>query len=107
MTTGTTPPRRVRVTSPRASAGRPRRATVASEIDAQTRLGEVYMASLLRAQLRLAILVIATLALLVGTLPLLFSLVPRVSDVSMFGMPLPWLLLGFLVYPVLVALGWF
>lgn len=100
------PPRRVRVTSPRASGGRPRRVNVSSEIDAQTRLGEVYMSSLLRAQLRLAAMVVLTLVALVGGLPLAYWLVPSLEEVRLLGMPLAWVLLGFAVYPFLLAVGW-
>ncbi len=99
--------RRVRVTSPRSSAGRPRQVKVTSEIDAQTRLGEIYMASLLRAQLRLAILAIGTVGVLVAGLPFFFWLFPRLTQVHVLGMPLPWVLLAFAVYPFLVVVGWF
>lgn len=100
------PSRRVRVTSPRASAGRPRRVAVTSEIDAQTRIGGIYMASLLRAQLRLAGLVTVVVGVLVAGLPLFFWLFPGLTDVHVLGMPLPWVLLGFAVYPFFVAVGW-
>jgi hypothetical protein len=98
--------RRVRVTSPRTGGTRSRRPTGASEIDRQTRVGEVYMASLLRAQLRLALGVLGALGVLLGGLPLLFSVVPALVDVQVLGMPLPWVLLAFAVYPVLLGLGW-
>ena len=97
---------RVRVTSPRTGATRQRRVTGASEIDAQTGIGEVYMASLLRAQLRLAALVLVTLGLVLGGLPLLFLRFPGLVRVEVLGMPLPWVLLGFAVYPFLLLLGW-
>lgn len=100
------PPKRVRVTSPRTGAARLHRLTAASEIDAQTRLGEIYMSSLLRAQLRLATAVLLTVAVLVAGLPLLFRLVPELVEVHVLGMPLPWVLLGFAVYPFLVLLAW-
>jgi hypothetical protein len=102
----TEPSRRVRVTSPRTAATRQRRVTGASEIDAQTDLGEVYMSSLLRSQLRLALLVLATLGVLVGGLPLLFTFLPGLAGVHVLGMALPWVLLAFVVYPFLVLLGW-
>jgi len=66
----------------------------------------VYLRSLLRAQLRLALVVVALLAVLVGGLPLAFWLLPEVMDQEVLGMPLAWGLLGFLVYPVLAAIGW-
>ena len=100
------PPRRVRVTSPRTGATRQRRVTGATEIDAQTELGEVYMTSLLRSQLRLALLVLGAVGVLVAGLPLVFTVFPGLVDVQVLGMPLPWVLLAFAVYPVLLGLGW-
>ena len=101
------PPERVRVTGP------PRRPSPirgpqprTGEIDAETELGEIYMGSLLREQLRLAGGVLLTLFLTVGSLPLLFHLAPELSRERVLGMPIPWLLLGVLVYPYLILLGW-
>ena len=74
------PPRRVRVTSPRRDAtlrGPVRPLT--AEIDEQTGLGEVYMAALMRAQLRLGLSVLLATAVLLGGLPLLFLAVPGAS----------------------------
>jgi hypothetical protein len=76
------------------------------EIDAETALGEVFMRSLLREQLLLALRVLALLALTVGLLPLLFLLVPALGEVRLGPVPLAWLLLGVLTYPWLVLLGW-
>jgi hypothetical protein len=96
-------PQRVRVTGPpRRQGPRPR----TGDIDEETRLGGVYLGSLLREQLFLALRIVALLALLIGSLPLVFHLAPGLVDVAPFGMPLPWLLLGVVVYPVLVLLGW-
>ncbi|MEO5710326.1 MAG: hypothetical protein ABIQ59_10945 [Nocardioidaceae bacterium] len=102
----TDPSRRVRVTSPRTTATRQRRVTGTSEIDAQTDLGEVYMSSLLRSQLRLSLLVLAALGVPVAGLPLLFTVLPGLAAVHVLGMPLPWVLLAFVVYPFLLLLGW-
>jgi hypothetical protein len=95
-------PRRVRVTSPRVGASRrlPYRPAT-REIDEQTGLGEVYMRSLLRSQLRLALSVLAATGVLLGGLPLLFALVPSVAEARVLGAPLPWLLLAVLAYPML------
>jgi hypothetical protein len=97
------PQQRVRVTGPprRRSPG-----TRTGDVGAQTQLGEVYLGSLLREQLALALRIIALLALGVGSLPLVFHLWPGLTDVHLLGLPLPWLLLGILVYPVLLLLGW-
>ena len=97
-------PQRVRVTGPR--TGRPRRTSVASEIDAQTAVGEIYMRSLMRSQLRLALGVVVVLALTVGALPVLFQVFPGMLTARFAGIPLPWLLLGVVVYPFLVLLAW-
>jgi hypothetical protein len=102
---GATRPARVRVTGPR--TGRPRRTSIASEIDAQSAIGETYMRSLMRSQLRLALGVVLMLAASVGSLPLLFELVPSVRRAHLLGVPVPWLVLGFGVYPVLLALARF
>lgn len=77
------------------------------EIDAQTEVGELYMRSLLASQLRLALLVLGAVAVLLGGLPALFVLVPEVRSVEVLGLPLPWLLLGGIVYPLLIGMGWF
>jgi hypothetical protein len=102
----TPPPRRVRVTSPRTGATRQRRVTGRSEIDAQTDIGEIYMTSLLRSQLRLALLVLGAVGVLLAGLPLFFHLLPGLVRLRVLGMPLPWLLLAFAVYPFLLATGW-
>lgn len=76
------------------------------EIDAETALGEVFMRSLLREQLRLAATVLALLAMTLGALPLLFHLSPSLAEVTVGPVPLAWVLLGLLAYPWLVLLGW-
>ncbi len=100
------PPARVRVTGPSrrrtVRAGLPR----GRQIDEETRLGEVYLRSLLREQLRLSGLSLLALALGIGSLPLLFWLAPGLAQVRLVGLPLPWLLLGFAVYPFLALVGW-
>lgn len=106
--TGHQRPERVRVERVRVT-GPPRRRTPAArtrDIDAETRLGEVYMGSLLREQLWLAVRVLAVLALVVGSLPAVFHLWPGLTGLTVLGAPLPWLLLGVAVYPFLVLLGW-
>jgi hypothetical protein len=100
------PPKRVVVTSPWTGAARRPRSPVTRDIDEQTALGEVYMRSLVRAQLRLALLVCGTVGLLLGGLPLLFALAPEVGAIRVFGIRLPWLLLGGLSFPLFAGLAW-
>lgn len=105
MTDGPGParPQRVRVTGPDLRF-RPLART--DDIDEQTPLGDVYVRSLLKAQLSLALGIITVLVLTIGALPLLFFLVPDLAGLDVAGLPLTWLVLGVLVYPWLVVLGW-
>lgn len=88
---------RVRITAP--VARRSRRTTVVGEIDAQTEVGEVYMRSLIRSQLWLAVRLTVALVLTVGALPLVFFLVPTHGWLA-------WIVLGAGCYPVLLLLAW-
>lgn len=99
--------RRVTITSSRTAATRQRRRAVAQEIDDETGVGDAFMRSLIRSQLRLALLVIGALAVVVCALPLLFAYAPAIRAADVVGIPLRWLVLGFLIYPVLIALGAF
>ncbi|HET7173905.1 MAG TPA: hypothetical protein VFI30_06475 [Nocardioidaceae bacterium] len=101
------PPVRIRVTGPHRATAPHRRDLLVREIDEQTEIGEIYMRALMRSQLRLAGLVIAVLGLTLGLLPVVFLLWPATRTQHLLGIPLPWLLLGVAVYPVLLGLGWF
>jgi len=97
-------PARIRVTGPpqRPTRGRAR----TREIDEETVLGTVLIGSLLRAQLRLAVLTLLPLAALALGVPLLFRLAPGLAELDLAGIPVSLLLLAGLVYPLLVLLGW-
>ena len=74
--TGGEPPQRVRVTSSRRSAAPMHARPVTRDLDEQTGLGDVYLAGLMRAQLRLSL---AVLGLTIGglaALPVVLTLVP-------------------------------
>lgn len=98
--------KRVVVTSPRTAAVRrpPGRAALRA-LDEQDRVGDLLVRSLVRAQLFLALKMLALLAVALGGLPLLFALVPASRDAVVLGLPLPWLVLGGLVYPAFVVGG--
>lgn len=100
-------PQRVRITGP--DRRPPRRTPLprTREIDAATPVGEIYLGSLLREQLRLAILVLGVLFGVLGSVPLLFHLWPSLAAVEVAGLPVAWWVLGLLAYPFLLALGWF
>lgn len=108
MTPEQPPTQRVVVTSPRTGAPRPRRPYPATrEINEQSQLGALYMRSLIRTQRTLGLLVVGVVTGSLATLPLLFKFAPSVSRTQVFGIGLPWLLLGVVVFPVFVLAGWF
>lgn len=102
------PPRRVAVTAPRRNrtGGWSARAA-AEDLHAQPRLGQVYVRSLVRDQLRLSLGVLAVLAVVIGGLPAAFALAPGLRTVEVLGVRLAWLLLGVVAYPLLVGAAWF
>ncbi|MFD8494214.1 hypothetical protein [Amycolatopsis sp. NPDC059657] len=98
---------RKRVTVTRASASaRPRQYPVRQEIDEETDIGGLYVGSLIRAQLRLGITVCLAVGGTLAAIPALFWIFPAVREVRLFGIGLPWLLLGVLVYPFVVLVAW-
>ena len=104
-------PRRVLVTSPRTRAPQVvqvvRPWPVVQDIDEQTELGAVYVRSLMRAQLRLALITSLIVLMVVGGLPLLFALVPELSGLRIHGVPVPWLVLALCIQPVwIVTAAW-
>lgn len=99
-------PRRVVVTGPRTTATRGLAQRGVRDLDEQTAVGEVYLKSLIRTQLRLALTVCTTVLLVGGGLPLVFAWWPDARSVRVLGLGLPWLVLGVLAYPALVAGGW-
>lgn len=99
--------RRVAVASPRTEAGqrvRPVRRRW-DELADQTGVGEVLIRSLIRAQLGLALRVLAVVVVLLGGPPLVFAVFPAAGRVEIGGVGLPWLLLGVAAFPLLVLLG--
>lgn len=65
------------------------------------------MSSLIRAQRRLALLVCAIVAVVLFGIALLGGLASSFTRMRLFGIPVPWLLLGVLIYPVLITLAWY
>jgi len=96
---------RVRVTGPPRQVAARNRSRI-GDVHEQTPLGDVYLRSLLREQLRLALSVLAVVAVTLGGLPVLFRLAPEVAELEVLGFPLPWVMLGVLAYPFLLVVGW-
>jgi hypothetical protein len=98
--------RRVVVTSPRTALARvPRRWPLVRDLDEQTELGAAFVRSLMRAQLRLALYGSASVLAVVGGLPMVFSLLPRLGTVRLAGVPLPWLVLALCIQPVWILVA--
>jgi hypothetical protein len=75
------------------------------ELAEATPHGDVYLARLIRAQLRLSLLALGAFGGLVGSLPLLFLLWPSLQDVELFEVPLPVLVLVVPLFPLIVVIG--
>ena len=97
---------RVAVRNPRGRAsGRDPRERALTELREETEIGEVLLRSLTRAQLVLAFRVFAVFGSLLLGLPALFASHPALARFQLAGIPLPWVILGGAVYPLLVLMG--
>ncbi|TXS49136.1 hypothetical protein [Streptomyces sp. t39] len=101
MSAEQTPRREVVTGVPRGTRRPPGYAPARSEITEQTTLGATYVRSLMRSQLRAALYALGTLALFVGSLPLLFALPAALGGSPGSPAPFVWAALGFGAYPVM------
>ncbi len=100
------PPRREVVTGPRRDVRRAPRRSATDDIDQQTQLGAIYLRSLMRTQLLLGTATVALVVVPLALLPLVFAIWPALSDLQVGPLPLWWFVLGLLVYPAILAVGW-
>jgi hypothetical protein len=98
---------RVRITHPRTTAARsvPPRPPM-REIDELTMLGELYLDSLLRSQRRAAFGVCAATIGLLLAVALTVAGWDAAGRATVLGIQLPWVLVGFAVYPALGGIGY-
>jgi Mg/Co/Ni transporter MgtE len=94
-------PTRVKVTGPPSITPAHRAVTN----DAAAEVGDAAIRALIRRQLRVGLLVCGCVCGSLALLPLLFVLAPSVGTTRIWGVPLVWLVLGVLVYPILVMAG--
>lgn len=99
-------PPRVRVTALRAQARRAPGQPVAHEIAEQSEVGQIFVRSLIRSQLRLAVVVAVGFILILLAFPLLLAVAPGLDQAEFLGVPFSWLLLGVGVYPVILLSAW-
>ncbi|WP_405162314.1 hypothetical protein OG203_39470 [Nocardia sp. NBC_01499] len=81
-----------------------RRVRTRREVVEQTEIGEALIGGLIRAQLGLALRLGLVMVVVLCSLPVLFG-IGSVGSVIVFGIRLPWLLLGVVVYPLLYLVG--
>ena len=77
------------------------------EVAEQTTYGEVVLGDLIRRQLTLSLSVAGVFLLLLFGLPLFNLLFPELGALPILGLPLSWLLLAVLIYPVLWVLAYY
>jgi hypothetical protein len=75
------------------------------ELEEQSPIGEALVRGLVRAQLAAAVRLATVVAVALGGLPLLFAFAPALARFRLFGVALPWLLLGVVAYPLLFVTG--
>lgn len=101
------PAKRVRVTGPRGrSTPLARGWRVSSDVDQQSEVAEVFVASLVRTQLRLGLAIVLAFGAAVAFLPLAFYFSPGLDQLSWLGIRLPWWLLALAPYPLMIVSGW-
>lgn len=77
-----------------------------AELQDQTSVGEALVRQLMWLQLMLSIRMMLLTIVVLVSIPLAFLLVPSLGTTTILGLRLPWLLLGFAVYPFFVAVAW-
>ncbi|GAA3289073.1 hypothetical protein ACFFON_15185 [Arthrobacter citreus] len=105
VTAAPPPPARVRVTAPRNAPASADPNSVSRELDEQTEVGELFTGSLIRSQLRLAMVVAGGFLLILLGVPVLLAFLPVIADLTVFTVPAPWILLGAGVYPLVIICG--
>jgi len=94
-------PQRVRVTAPR--AGEPIAAPAEHPSIERSDTATVYVRSLIRSQLRLAIICASGFIVSLGMLWAVLAAAPALEAVVVAGAPVSWLLLAFGAYPAILA----
>lgn len=79
---------------------------VSREVAEQSGVGRLLVESLIRSQLRLAIVVGTGFLVLLCAIALFLALYPALNSVLIFGIPLPWIVLGLGIHPVIFLSAW-
>ncbi|MFC5996184.1 hypothetical protein ACFQE5_18425 [Pseudonocardia hispaniensis] len=99
-------PARVRVVLSERKASVARSVRTVVDVQELTPVGDLLRTNLIGNQLNAALRVAAVAGVVLAVLPVTFAVFPELGRMSVLGFRLPWLLLGLLVYPFLLGLGW-
>ena len=78
-----------------------------SDLRDDTSAGRLLLKSFMRAQLGLSLMCLTFALTVTGSYPVIAAMVPAVSRMTVAGVPLTLIVLGFAFYPVFLAVGWF
>jgi hypothetical protein len=76
------------------------------ELEEQTSYGEELVRQLIRAQFKSAVRTWGITVLILVAMPALFFFFPYLSEITLAGVRLPWLVLGILPFPLLFGAGY-
>jgi hypothetical protein len=76
------------------------------ELEEQTSYGEELVRQLIQTQFRTGLRLWGSAVAVLASLPALFYLVGSLTEYTLAGVSLPWLLLGILPYPLLFGVGY-
>jgi hypothetical protein len=88
------------------SQTRPPSRTPSDELADATAHGGVYLHRLVRAQLALSLVALVAFGGLLGSLPLVLLLLPRLQRITLAGLPVSVLLVAVPPFPLFVVIGW-
>lgn len=77
------------------------------DLRAGTTYGRLLLRSLIRAQLGLSLMCLTFALAVTASFPVIAALIPAVRRMTVGGLPVTLIVLGFGFYPVLLAVGWF
>jgi hypothetical protein len=78
-----------------------------SDLSDDTSAGRLLVRSLVRAQLGLSLVCLTFALTVTASFPVIAAMVPAVARITVAGVPLTLIVLGFAFYPVFLAVGWF
>lgn len=99
------PLERVRVTAPRTGWSSARSSPSTGPQAPTTDIAGMYVRSLIRSQLRLAVVFAGGFVVATVLFVLVIALVPDLDTTFVFGVPASWLLLGVGIYPLVITVG--